>query len=512
MEGNKFSAGGGLTKRNTGHTSTSTAVDPSPLLPVGDLATDVKRVQTTNSGLTVGVVLAILIGGAALIAMLVLYHTYIVRTINGVGPAAEGEVTLTAGDFVTITPDTATNSILISSTGQTTLTEQSQDLTESDANGPEVAYHITMTAVPENTWRVTTSAAFPGAFVPGIETGDGGQGNVAGTAWTAPSVGEYAFNAHCAVTPSAYIPQDYMSSTMAISLGATSVDPTTGRIPPGGRSTLDLSVGSNGATGPPVASVMTTSAVVHVCPTCLVVVGDSVTLHTRLDHVGPVSTPVRGTTSTYGILAGTSTTTVGATNVTGDLGVSPGNTATGPFTVSGTTNLGNGAAATAQVDRAALFASLDMPCTTILQGTDLGGLTLGPGVYCYTSSGGQTGTLTLDGQGNPNAQFIFKFGTTLTTAASAIVLLTNGAQACNVYWRIGSSATFGATNTFLGTVVAAVTITVGAGGTFDGPLLAGSGDVTFAGASTVAAASTACATGATPTAGFDCFLQVSRMK
>ena len=97
----------------------------------------------------------------------------------------------------------------------------------------QVAYHITMTSVPQNTWRVTTSGAFPGAFVPGIEAGDGGQGNVAGTAWTAPAVGEYIFNAHCSVTPSAYIPEDYMSATLAISLGATTTDPTTGQIRPG---------------------------------------------------------------------------------------------------------------------------------------------------------------------------------------------------------------------------------------------------------------------------------------
>jgi beta-lactamase class A len=83
-----------------------------------------------------------------------------------------------------------------------------------------------------------------------------------------------------------------------------------------------------------------------------------------------------------------------------------------------------------------------------------------------------TGNLVFDAQGNPNAVFVIKTGSTLTTAASAVVQFANGAQACNVYWQIGSSATFGATNTFAGTVAALTTITVGAGGTFAGPLLA----------------------------------------
>ena len=93
-----------------------------------------------------------------------------------------------------------------------------------------------------------------------------------------------------------------------------------------------------------------------------------------------------------------------------------------------------------------------------------------------------------------------------------ILSLPLSAQACNVYWQVGSSATFGATNTFAGSVVALTTITVGAGGTFAGPLMARNGVVTFAGTSNVFAASAACAAAGAVTANFDCHLQVSREK
>jgi len=526
----RFSAGAAKRGRGTSGVIVD-GVDKSAL--IGDLTNaDKQWIQGNSTGVIVAVFIAVLLGIAGVALAFGLTYGLTVRYINGVGPD-DGSVTLVGGTGILIVPDTATSSITVINTGivggtpgaglsttieegvsslGVTLVEQSL-LTESDPNGPQVQYEITMPGVPQNTWRVTTSGAFPGAFVPGVIAGDGGQGNVGGTAWTAPAVGEYAFNAYCSVVPSAYIPNDYMSASMALSLGATTVDPTTGTIPAGGRSSLDLSVGSNGAVGPAVPSALSVSAHVHVCPTCLVTVGQSVLLHTRLDHVGAVPGPARLTTSTYGLLAGTSTTTVGATTITGDLGVSPGATETGPYVVTGATNLNNAAAIQAQLDLTTLYTYLaSQPCTAVLQGTDLGGLTLTAGVYCFTSSGALTGTVNLDGQGNPNARFIFKFGSTLTTAASSGVTFANSAQACNVYWQVGSSATMGATNTFAGSVVALTSITVGAGGTFAGPLMARNGVVTFAGVSSVFAATNACAAAAAASASFACFLQVSREK
>ena len=65
------------------------------------------------------------------------------------------------------------------------------------------------------------------------------------------------------------------------------------------------------------------------------------------------------------------------------------------------------------------------------------------GAYRYTSSAQLTGPLTLDAEGDPNAQFVFEIGSSLTTASASSVVLLNGASPCNVYWQVGSSATLG---------------------------------------------------------------------
>ena len=89
-----------------------------------------------------------------------------------------------------------------------------------------------------------------------------------------------------------------------------------------------------------------------------------------------------------------------------------------------------------------------------LTGTDLGNRTLTAGAYRYTSSAQLTGPLTLDAEGDPNAQFVFEIGSTLTTASASSVVLVNGASPCNVYWQVGSSATLGTTTAFQGNLMA----------------------------------------------------------
>lgn len=479
-------------------------------------------------GAAIVVVLAIL-GLVAFILILIANNQSRVshiESLNGDIGLIDGTCILTTADPVlnTITientcSNTGGNNIVVTTVGTTTtitdLLASQTALTESDALGPQVAYDININTVPDNTWRVITGAGFPGTFSPGIVAGDGGQGNVAGTSWVAPADGVYAFNAHCTVAPSAYVPDDYQSASMALSLGATTVDPTSGVIPAGGRSSLDLSVGKNGAAGPAVPSALSVSGTVHVCPTCLVATGTAALLHARIDHAG-VAGPAMGTTSTYGLIASTAATAANTpTTITGDFGISPTAGVIDPnFVVTGTTNIANAAAATARADLVILYTALEaMPCTAILQGIDLAGLTLTPGVYCYTSSGAfGTGTLTLDGQGNPGAMFVFKFGSTLTTAASAVVAYTGGAQPCGTFWQVGSSATFGATNTFAGTVAALTSISVGAGpGTYAGGLLARNGAVTFTGAAgNVVTAQPSCIAVSPVTADFTCHLQVSR--
>ncbi|WP_252436798.1 ice-binding family protein [Pseudonocardia humida] len=189
-----------------------------------------------------------------------------------------------------------------------------------------------------------------------------------------------------------------------------------------------------------------------------------------------------GTAESFAVLGAEEVTNTGPTVVNGDLGVSPGSAITGfpPGIVNGTIHAGDAVAAMAQGGaRAAFIALAAQPCDADLTGQDLGGLTLTSGVYCFSSSAQLTGTLTLDAEGDPDAVFIFKTGSTLTTASGSDVVLINGAQACNVFWQIGSSATLGTDTTFVGNVIAEASITATTGTTVSGRLLALTGAVTL---------------------------------
>ena len=98
-----------------------------------------------------------------------------------------------------------------------------------------------------------------------------------------------------------------------------------------------------------------------------------------------------------------------------------------------------------------------------MTGQDLGGLTLTPGVYFFSSSAQLTGTLTLDGGGDPNAAFVFQIGSTLTTASASDIKFINGANGGEVFWQVGSSATLGTTTQFSGSIVAEASITLDTG-------------------------------------------------
>jgi hypothetical protein len=147
--------------------------------------------------------------------------------------------------------------------------------------------------------------------------------------------------------------------------------------------------------------------------------------------------------------------------------------------VFGTIHAADAVAAQAQVDLTAAYndAAGRTPATA-LPG-DIGGMTLTPGVYNASSSLGITGTVTLDGQGDPNAVFIIQVGSALTTASGSVVNLINGAQACNVFWQVGSSATLGTGSTFNGNILALTSITATTGANVNGRLLARNGAVTL---------------------------------
>ncbi len=117
--------------------------------------------------------------------------------------------------------------------------------------------------------------------------------------------------------------------------------------------------------------------------------------------------------------------------------------------------------------------------TANLTGQNLGGLSLTSGVYTFSSSAQLTGALTLNGQGDPNSLFIFQAGTTLTTASASTVVLIGDAQACNVFWQVGSSATLGTTTNFVGTILALTSVTLNTGANVQGRALARNGAVTL---------------------------------
>ena len=153
-----------------------------------------------------------------------------------------------------------------------------------------------------------------------------------------------------------------------------------------------------------------------------------------------------------------------------------------PAVVNGATHDDDAVAAQAQSDVTTAYnvaAGQPVPAGNDLTGQDLGGLTLTAGAYGFSSSAQLTGQLTLDAAGDPNAQFVFEIGSTLTTASASSIRLINGASPCNVYWQIGSSATLGSTTAFEGNLMAHTSITVNNGSTVQGRVLASTGAVTL---------------------------------
>src|SRR5437763_722042 len=190
--------------------------------------------------------------------------------------------------------------------------------------------------------------------------------------------------------------------------------------------------------------------------------------------------PGLGTAASYAILAGTpNVTNTGATVVSGSLGISPAASVTGfpPGTVvNGTIQAATAAAGVAKNDLTAAYGvAASSPCNFNKSNQNLGGQTLTPGTYCQTTAPTLTGTVTLSG----NGVFIFQIGSTLVTAPGASVVLINGAQPCNVFWQVSSSATLDTTTTFVGTIMALTDISLNDAASIDGRALARNGMVTL---------------------------------
>jgi hypothetical protein len=200
----------------------------------------------------------------------------------------------------------------------------------------------------------------------------------------------------------------------------------------------------------------------------------------------PLST--LGTACTFGVLAGSTVTNVTgtATTISGNVGVWPGSAVTGfgpPASITGIIDADNAVAQTAEGDLTTAYNNAAGLAGGAVLTADIGGQTLPPGVYRTTSaqpSLGITGNLTLDGKGDPNAAWTFQVVSTLTTAAgNSQVILIGGAQAKNVQWQVGSSATLGTNTTFTGTIMAEIAITATTGSTLNGRALAQTGGVTL---------------------------------
>lgn len=234
----------------------------------------------------------------------------------------------------------------------------------------------------------------------------------------------------------------------------------------------------------------------------------------------PSATPLLGcamcspyTVFAFDVLSATGVTAVGSVILFQDLGVSPatGASITGPITVLGNTYSGPASfATTGQAEALSLASQLsDCACQSTIS-TDLAGLTLTPGVYCLTSAATITGPtpLTLDFEGDSNAIFIFKVGTSLTTTLSADVIMINGGLAGNIYWLVGTTVNLGTSTTFAGVVVADQSITLNDDNVVVGKLVSLNADVVFSGAncavSTLNCSSTTPSPSPSPTLSLGC--------
>lgn len=193
-----------------------------------------------------------------------------------------------------------------------------------------------------------------------------------------------------------------------------------------------------------------------------------------------------GAASSFSVLGSSSVTTTGNTIIGGEVGVSPGTSVVGfpPGIIkanSGGYHSADTSAANAQLAAQSAYTDAKgrTPTAQYPAADDIGARSFGPGTYQFPTSIGITGTVTLDGGGNPQSVFIFQAGSTLIAEPYSKVILTNGAQATNVFWQVGSSATLKTGSTFAGTVVAQASVTVESNVSVEGRTIALAGAVTL---------------------------------
>jgi hypothetical protein len=186
--------------------------------------------------------------------------------------------------------------------------------------------------------------------------------------------------------------------------------------------------------------------------------------------------PLLNTAGNFAVLSGAGMTNTGPSWITGAIGASSAGITGFPPGTAGPKHIGDSAYTTAETDLVGTYTRAQAePTTTDYSNVNLGGLTLGPGVYNQSTAPTLTGTLTLSGGG----VYIFKIGSTLVTASGARVSLTNGAQPCDIFWAVASSATIATSTTFVGNIMALASIQMQTGATLNGRALAQTAAVTL---------------------------------
>src|ERR1700761_3164647 len=237
---------------------------------------------------------------------------------------------------------------------------------------------------------------------------------------------------------------------------------------------------------------------------CSVAAG-AIALFAVTQPAGAAVAPVGlGTAGSFAVLAGSTVTNTGPSQISGNLGVSPGSAVTGfppGIVTGGTIHIADGVAGGAQADLTTAYNDAAGRVKTASASSFIGaGQSLSPGVYQASSSLEVGGALILNAHNDPNAVFIFQApASTLTTDTGTHIFLTNGARACNVFWQVGSSATLNSGTTFQGTILALTSISVLSGDTIHGRALARNGAVTLIN-DTIIAPSCATTPPPTPTA------------